>query len=121
MTSIPTFKTPEDKRIFDQAFTAKLAEYRSYFLQTAKELLGYWDADALTTQQLDLISSVTSNMLYAAYDELKKQCPEYEENADDFFYSPTRLKEGVKQAMTEFHSEQTDNTIIICCSGMLSP
>lgn len=108
MTSIPTFKTPKDKQIFDQAFTAKLAGYRNYFLQTAKELLGYWDADALTSQQFDFISSVTSNMLYSAYDELKKQCPEYQENADDFFYSPTRLKEGMKQALTEFHAEQTE-------------
>ena len=108
MSSIPTFKTPEDKKIFNQVFTTKLAEYRSYFLQVAKELLGYWDADSLTTQQLDLISSVTSNLLYSAYDELKKQCPEYAENADDFFYSPTRLKEGMKQALTEFHAEQTE-------------
>lgn len=108
MSSIPTFKTPEDKKIFDQVFTAKLAEYRSYFLQTAKELLCYWDADELTSQQLDLISSVTNNMLYSAYDELKKQRPEYAENADDFFYSPTRLKEGMKQALTEFHAEQTE-------------
>ena len=108
MSSIPTFKTPEDKKIFNQVFTTKLAEYRSYFLQVAKELLGYWDADSLTTQQLDLISSVTSNMLYSAYDELKKQCPEYQENADDFFYSPTRLKEGMKQALTEFYAEQTE-------------
>ena len=105
MSSIPTFKTPEDKKIFDQAFTAKLAEYRSYFFQTARELLGYLYADALTPQQLDFISSVTSNMLYSAYDELKKQRPEYQENADDFFYSPTRLKEGMKEALTEFHLE----------------
>lgn len=108
MSSIPTFKTPEDKKIFDQVFTAKLAEYRSYFLKTSKEFLGYLDANALTSQQFDFICSVTSNMLYAAYDELKKQCPEYAENADDFFYSPTRLKEGMKEALTEFYAEQID-------------
>lgn len=109
MTSIPTFKTPEDKKIFDQVFTAKLTEYSSYFLQVSKEFFGYWgeDANALKTQQLDFICSVTSNMLYAAYDELKKQCPEYAESADDFFYSPARLKEGMKEALTEFHAEQT--------------
>lgn len=109
MTLIPTFKTAEDKQIFDQVFTSKLEEYRTYFLRTAKEFFGCWDADALTTKQIDLISSVTSNMLYAAYDELKKQRLEYEENADDFYYSPSRLKEGVKEALVEFHAEQTED------------
>lgn len=110
MSSIPTFKTLEDKQIFNDVFNTKLAEYRTYFLHTASQLLGYWedDANALKARQLDFICSVTGNMLYAAYDELKKQRPEYAEDADDFFYSPTRLKEGIKEALTEFYAEQID-------------
>ena len=100
MATIPAFRTPEDKQLFDQLFTAKLAEYRSYFLQTAKELLGYWDADALTSQQLDFLSSVTSSMFYAAQEELKIQRPEYKED-DELFYSPFKVKDWVKEAIAE--------------------
>lgn len=104
MSNIPTFKTPEDKQLFDQLFTEKLAEYRSYFLQTAKELLGYWDADALTSQQLEFLSTVTSTMLYAAQDELKVQRSEYKKD-DDIYYSISGLKNVVKEALADYNSK----------------